>query len=38
VANVMVKVVAQSGQEDSGADRSLAELPLTLQHWLDKAT
>ncbi len=37
VANVMVKVVAQSGQEDSGADRSLAELPLTLQHWLDKA-
>lgn len=38
VANVMVKVVAQSGQEDSGADRSLAELPLTLQYWLDKAT
>lgn len=36
-ANVMVKVVAQSGQEDSGADRSLAELPRTLQYWLDKA-
>jgi len=38
VANVRVKVVAQSGQANSGADRSLARLPLTLQHWLDKAT
>jgi len=32
VANVMVKVV------ESGGDRSLAQLPLTLQQWLDRAT